>query len=142
MAPKRKHSTYPDQPNKLRKISASCTTTGLKEPADAKHGVLSSYYRRVLSLRDFLLFRLPRTSRARRRKVLAFRGPLDCKNQSFLDTTLIGILQYPKPVVIEARKRDLMVFTQTQRRLIHNSHDRALGFDISEVCRNIHSWVV
>src|SRR5271156_3374211 len=141
MAPKRKHSTYPDQPNKLRKISASCTTTGLKEPADAKHGVLSSYYRRVLSLRDFLLFRLPRTSRARRRKVLAFRGPLDCKNQSFLDTTLIGILQYPKPVVIEARKQDLVAFTQTRQGLTHKGHGRASGFDISEVCGYSYSWV-
>lgn len=63
-----------------------------------KHALLAQYYREVLSLREYLLSRLPTTSKVRRKKLLSVGRRLDDKDiekklSSFLDSTLIGVLK-------------------------------------------------
>jgi len=82
-----------------------------------KQAVLDQYYPRVLSLREYLLSKLPTTSKARRKK-LSYVGKkprLDGKNESemsdFLDQTLIGVREY-KDVSRDERTQQWTSFTQ------------------------------
>lgn len=70
-----------------------------KDPV-VKHAVLSQCYPQVFTLRDYLLFKLPATSKARRKKVLNLgrkQSLEDGKDWSalstFLDLTLIGVMR-------------------------------------------------
>jgi telomerase reverse transcriptase len=85
-----KNSMESDQ--KRQKIAAN---TNSKDPI-IKHALLAQYYPQVLSLREYLLSKLPTASKVRRKKIL-FAGRRSDSKQSdknlarFLDETLIGV---------------------------------------------------
>ncbi|KAH8703330.1 hypothetical protein BGW36DRAFT_85569 [Talaromyces proteolyticus] len=103
-----------------------------------EHLVLSRYYRRVVTLRQYLLEELPSTSKARRRRIASLgksgHGSDATANTSLhlnasndkngdithlvrlLDTTLVGELKRSIPTVVEARQRDFAAFTQSEER--------------------------
>lgn len=95
------------------------------------HPVLSLYYNRVVSLRQFLLSQIPVSSRSRRKRIGSVGravctrvtgGSGQVGNSSsddngfatFLDTTLVGVLKETPPTVSRERQRDLVAFTQSQ----------------------------
>ena len=86
-------------------------------PPQVQHAVLSHYYSHVFTLRNYVLSRLPVTSRLRRKKVAAIGvinkspdAPLSDMGQalgSILDSTLIGVpdgLQSPADNRLEGWK--------------------------------------
>lgn len=110
-----------------------------KDVAWAVHGhpVLSRYYPRVVTLRQYLLEELPSTSKARRRQVISLGKPKQNKKHEaaatserstqndsetsvdlarFLDSTLVGIEKDVSPAVLEARRRELAAFIQSEER--------------------------
>ncbi|KAI0898209.1 hypothetical protein F4806DRAFT_350439 [Annulohypoxylon nitens] len=76
-------------------------TNQLSVPVQAQHAVLNQFYPQVLTLRDYVLSKLPATSRLRRKKVAAVgttkkpsdSTPSDVERSlgTLLDSTLIGI---------------------------------------------------
>jgi telomerase reverse transcriptase len=117
----------PQQPagNTARSLS-----TNRNQAADAGkicHPVISLYYRHVVTLRQYILQRIPRSSRARRRRIAAVGGhsaardglaavPKNEKDLAdLLDTTLVGILKELPPTRSEERRRDFIAFTQAQQ---------------------------
>ena len=73
-------------------------TSGLlsgKEPV-VKQALLNQYYQRVHSLREYLLSRLPTSSKIRRKKIISLGRKVadkekDQKLAQFLDQTLVGV---------------------------------------------------
>ena len=91
-----------------------------KDPA-VKQAVLSQYYPQVVSLREYLISKLPASSKIRRKKILSVgRRPQsqsgdaesDRKLSEFLDQTLIGV---PKDIDVsqDERWRQRTTFSQT-----------------------------
>ncbi|PKY01234.1 hypothetical protein P168DRAFT_60658 [Aspergillus campestris IBT 28561] len=96
------------------------------------HPVLSLYYNRVVSLRQYLLGQIPVASRSRRRRIASIGcrttgGSQVGSNSSnsssnsdnnglaaFLDTTLVGVLKETPPTISRERQRDLVAFSQSQ----------------------------
>jgi hypothetical protein len=99
------------------------------------HELLSLYYPRIVSLRQFLLSSLPLSSTSRRRRVSTYgSGNLEAARQTpFLDSTLIGVLSEPQTTVKEARQRDFTAFTQSQQNSTDNSNGSANGRRFAEV---------
>ena len=64
MMGKRKRSRPFDEDRKRAKVEKKIITP-------VKHPALSLYYRNILTLRDYLLLKLPTTSKARRRKIVS-----------------------------------------------------------------------
>jgi telomerase reverse transcriptase len=95
MAGKRKrkrpnHAIEGDQ--KRRKIAEDSS----KKDAVVKQAVLAQFYPQVFSLREYLLSKLPSSSKIRRKKILLVgkkpdAGDADRKLSAFLDGTLIGV---------------------------------------------------
>ncbi|EED18804.1 telomerase reverse transcriptase, putative [Talaromyces stipitatus ATCC 10500] len=101
-----------------------------------EHPVLSKYYRRVLTLRRYLLEELPSSSKARRRRITSVgkrdeinkpdanvstlapssQQVTDAEFARFLDSTLVGILHYPCPAELNARQREFALFSQSDER--------------------------
>ncbi|CAG8973146.1 hypothetical protein HYALB_00008677 [Hymenoscyphus albidus] len=87
-------------PDKRQKISNSKSNTSLATPKDSviKQALLTRFYSRVFTLREYLLERLPSSSKIRRKKVLhigSSRIPNEEGDQElslFLDRTLVGVL--------------------------------------------------
>ena len=131
MARKRKAAeNASNRPIKQRKAT-NHASPGLQEPsAYVHHNVLSSFYPRVCTLRDYLLDSLPATSRVRRRKLTTF-GKND--TTSILDTCLVGVLKQLSSSVTELRKIDFATFTQTQCRATGLNTGRAQLYSIDEV---------
>ncbi|KAI0841960.1 hypothetical protein F5Y06DRAFT_164723 [Hypoxylon sp. FL0890] len=86
-------------------------------PLQAQHVVLNQFYSQVLTLRNYVLSRLPSTSRLRRKKVAAVgtvkrpsdSPPSDVERSlgNLLDSTLVGIqgeLQGPEDYLLEGWK--------------------------------------
>ena len=91
--------------------------TNGKDPV-VRQALLAQYYRRVFSLREYLLSRLPATSKIRRKKILKLgrdQNLGDGEDQSalaqFLDGTLIGVLKDDE-VSEEERVRQWTSFSQ------------------------------
>lgn len=104
--------------------------------ANIEHPVLSRYYRRVVTLRQFLLEELPSSSKARRRRIISAgkrnessktpSNGVETSSQGstdsgidvarFLDSTLVGRLHCPSPAELEARQRDYAIFSQSEER--------------------------
>ncbi|CRG91151.1 telomerase reverse transcriptase [Talaromyces islandicus] len=128
---------------KKRKRPAKSTTADALIPKRRKHDggsrrstqshpVLSRYYPRVVSLREYLLEELPSNSKARRRRIASLGKPRDKdveraangdSNESdkdlaaLLDQTLIGAFKNAaSAAVVEARQRDFAAFTQSEER--------------------------
>lgn len=90
---------------KRRTSQADSHTDDRQAPplATIQHAVLSRFYPRVYSLRDYVLSRLPPTSKIRRKKVAAIGKPDGTQNPplsdiersvgNLLDHTLVGILE-------------------------------------------------
>lgn len=116
--------------NKRQKTVATSVTV--------EHPVLSRYYRRVVTLRQYLLQELPSSSKARRRRITS-AGKQDENNKTnpnasavaasiqgrsdggidfarFLDSTLVGLLHCPSPAELEARQREYAIFSQSEER--------------------------
>ena len=106
---RRVENTRLEYPNKVRVATA-------ERAREVKHAVLSPYYLRILTLRDFLLSRLPVSSRGRRRKIRDLPGISPAGEAAFLDSILVGVLHDPKPTVEDARRREFLNFTQSPER--------------------------
>jgi telomerase reverse transcriptase len=95
MAGKRKRNKHGIEGD--RKRQRICNNANGKAPV-VKQAVLAQYYPQVFTLREYLLFKLPVTSKVRRKKVLnlkrehSIEGREDCGALSaFLDRTLVGV---------------------------------------------------
>lgn len=80
--------------------------------------LLANYYESVLSLRQFLLSRLPSTSKSRRRRLVAYGRSNEQTSAAahFFDSTIVGVDAKVGPSVEEARDRDFSSFTQSPDR--------------------------
>jgi telomerase reverse transcriptase len=83
-----------------------------------KQALLAQYYPRVFNLREYLLYKLPATSKIRRKKILnlgreqSVDSKRDCSALSdFLDHTLIGVLKCNE-VLPEERIQQWTSFSQ------------------------------
>jgi len=65
-----------------------------------RDAVFAQYYPRVISLREYLISKLPTTSKIRKKKILSFgknitsNGEEDGTFSDFLDQTIIGVRNY------------------------------------------------
>ena len=111
------------QAKKQKGLSASASVNDTR--ADLRgfqHPLLSLYHRKVFTLREYLLWKLPPSSILRRRNLVkpnVDSGGRDATNaglQATLDGTFVGILEETKPTVDAVRQRDFQAFTQSQQR--------------------------
>lgn len=133
MARKRKlecPDTTANRQAKKQKPTNLASPTLQEHPHRIHHDVLSSFYPRVCTLRNYLLDALPTTSRIRRRKLTAFgkHDPL-----SVLDTCLVGVSRQPSLSVKESRKVDFVTFTQNSYRATNANTGRTQVCSIHEV---------
>ena len=139
---KRNRSAHDGKGNKRQKISGGFNG---KDPV-VKHAVLAQYYPQVYTLREYLLSKLPATSKARRKKIVSVGqqqqsdgttdGPIDGL-ASFLDSTLIGVLKY-KDASPEERLKQWVTFSQRLDTSDSNlTNLSGTGFSQSEVRRRI-----
>jgi telomerase reverse transcriptase len=98
---KRKRPGPKDGGNTLEKIKA-CGRSNGKDPV-VKQALLAQYYPQVFTLREFLLSKLPASSKVRWKKILSVGRKLgvgDSRNNEqlgeVLDSTLVGLLKYDK----------------------------------------------
>lgn len=105
----RVHDAQVERPSKVQKTSATHCN-------DHPNSVLLRYYPRVLTLRTFLLSRLPSSSRVRRRRLRDYQAAGKNGPVSILDSTLVGILRDPNPAVEEARRKEFLAFSQSPQR--------------------------
>lgn len=128
-----KATTPQDEPGFINKRQRTAAT-----PMTIEHPVLSRYYRRVVTLRQYLLEELPSSSKARRRRITsagkrdeskktdsngsAVAAPPEGSTDGgidfarFLDSTLVGLLHCPSPAELEARQREFAIFSQSEER--------------------------
>lgn len=120
------------------------------------HPVISLYYRDVYTLRQYLLCRLPVSSKLRRRRIASLgvdstptinvgsgsssttttaapAAPAVSQLVDLLDTTLVGILKQPSPKLASERQQAYRAFTQSQSRSILVSTDTGPVAPQSEV---------
>jgi telomerase reverse transcriptase len=94
------------------------------------HPVLCRYYSRVLTLRKYLVDKLPASSKTKKRKIASL-GKLDALDSrsekrnpkqdlnaikrlaELLDSTLVGVLRESNSATDEARKKDFAAFTRS-----------------------------
>ncbi|KAF9883083.1 hypothetical protein FE257_004117 [Aspergillus nanangensis] len=106
---------------------ASAPGNGIQdeEAAEHPHPVISLYYPRVVTLRQYLLQQIPVSSKSRRRRIASVRlddpskqsgrsGDQASDLASLLDTTLIGVLNDSPSTSSKGRRRELADFTQSQ----------------------------
>jgi telomerase reverse transcriptase len=97
---------------KRRKIAGDSTT----KDAVVRQAVLAQFYPQVLSLREYLLSKLPANSKIRRKKILLVgkkpdAGDADRKLSAFLDATLVGVSKC-KELPLEERWKQWTTFSQ------------------------------
>ena len=113
MAGKRKRRPHSRQNEGDRKRQRIPTSSGSKHPT-IKQAVLAQYYPHVLPLREYLLSKLPSTSKVRRKKIksigLNHVGD-DHAFAEFLDGTLIGVSKY-QDVSQDERMKQWISFSQ------------------------------
>jgi hypothetical protein len=82
------------------------------------HELLSLYYPRIVSLRQFLLSSLAPSSTSRRRKLSTYGidSQAGTKTPHLFDSTLVGIFPEPELAVQESRQRDFIAFTESRQR--------------------------
>jgi telomerase reverse transcriptase len=104
-------------------------------PISRTHPVISLYYQKVFTLRDYLLQQLPSTSKSRRRRILSLDSP-DASTSALaqlLDSTLVGVND-SCPTVNSERQKEYLSFTQSQSRSLLVSTDTGPNCPQSEVC--------
>lgn len=114
------HAAYSSQHSGImtrkRKKSDSVPHSSRKKPkidvpaSKTRSPVLALCYTKVLTLRDYLLTRLPPASRVRRKKLQELSNPI---HNSLLDTYLVGISSDPSTKIKQQRVREFVTFTQT-----------------------------
>jgi hypothetical protein len=99
------------------------------------HELLSLYYPRIVSLRQFLLSSLPLSSTSRRRRVSAYGSDSQAgtRQPHFFDSTLVGVFPEPRSTVRETRKREFATFTQSQQKSTDSSNGSTQGHRFAEV---------
>lgn len=120
---KRKRSSPHEQERKRSKVEG-------KTVIPVKHPTLSLYYRNILTLKDYLLSKLPTTSKARRRKIASIvRGPDTAKLHhndedtstlsqdrhslsKLLNNTLVCTVYEQTPIPEPSRIEDFRAFSQ------------------------------
>ncbi|RMZ79164.1 hypothetical protein DV738_g3553, partial [Chaetothyriales sp. CBS 135597] len=110
MAKKRKRDD--DACCRTRKRSKSATPACRSPRLGAPASLLALYYPTVVSLKDFILSRLPPGSRVKRKKIETVSS---VSVHSLLNSTLVGILAPSDPTIQKLRAAELSTFTQTQR---------------------------
>lgn len=98
--------------------------------------LLPLYYSRVVSLRQFLLSKLPTSSKFRRRRIISYGLDLELTRNEphFLDSTIVGVLRESSFAVDEERGRDFVAFTQSQLKSSRGSSGGSQIGHIAEVC--------
>ena len=96
--------------------------------------VLALCYPKVLTLREYLLTRLPTASRVRRKRLETFSDPAQT---GLLDTCLVGVLNEPSPETQKERAQEFVVFTQTQGTASACLTGREQSCSIEEVCHRL-----
>ncbi|RMD43955.1 hypothetical protein DV735_g1255, partial [Chaetothyriales sp. CBS 134920] len=86
----------------------ACRSPRLGAPAS----LLARYYPTVVSLKDFILRRLPPSCRVKRKKIETVSS---ASVHSLLNTTLVGILTESDPATQKLHATQLTAFTQSQR---------------------------
>ncbi|EAW11871.1 telomerase reverse transcriptase [Aspergillus clavatus NRRL 1] len=111
-------------PNGVRSHHA----TDAYEGSGHSHPVISLYYHRVVTLRQYLLQQIPVSSKSRRRRITSVQGATSTEKQKnrgvrgyhaqgladILDTTLVGVLKESSPTVTQERLRDFASYSQSQ----------------------------
>lgn len=130
MAGKRKRH----RPHKLDEGSRKrvCDDTNKPTPIAASHPTLSLYYPQILTLRNYVLSRLPASSKSRRRKVASIETQVsarstvvDCVRPSqgsdyddetnlakLLDRTLVCLTPHGSRLAWKTREKDFQAFSQ------------------------------
>ena len=95
-----------EPPAKKRKLPLGKGSDETAPLTPVQHAVLDQYYPQLLTLRDYVLLKLPATSRIRRRKIASTGGSSVVSNGEttdieravgqVLDTTLVGVVQHTK----------------------------------------------
>jgi hypothetical protein len=103
--------------SKRQKTTTSCNWNVSGKQPLVQHAVLAQYYPQVLSLREYLLSKLPPTSKTRRKKISSVgkKARPNAQNDevfaTFLDRTLIGV-RSNKDVPQQERLQQWTSFTQ------------------------------
>lgn len=145
MGKKRKRSIKDRGPTPSSHIGITGTRrfrSSTPNPRETSHPVISLYYRKVVSLRDYLLQQLPVTSKSRRRRILTLGSRTDTESQmslslaQLLDSTLVGVLQVQDscPIFTSQRQKEYWSFNESQSRSLLASTDTGPSCPQSEVC--------
>lgn len=115
MAGKRKRNKHGIEGDQKRQ--RICVNTKGKDSV-VKQAVLAQYYPQVFTLREYLLFKLPATSKVRRKKILNLGGKQSHGDRkecgvvsAFLDRTLVGVMK-SNEVLLEERIQQWTSFSQ------------------------------
>lgn len=109
---KRKRSGQSNEGGQKRqRVSGNQDTSNLV----VKNAILAKYYPQVCTLREYVLSKLPTTSKVRKRKIISVgKQPGDDADQKlsyFLDQTLVGVSKY-KEVSQDERWKQWTTFSQ------------------------------
>jgi hypothetical protein len=120
------------------------SNTGKAASVHVKHAILTQYFREVLTLRDYVLSKLPDSSRIRTRKIAAIgvaSSPQDEVSEvdrsvgALLDSTLVGLAEQTKTIP-DNRWEQWTTFSQRGDESYVTLSDGLAGaaFSQSEVC--------
>lgn len=122
MARKRKRAEKSYCSRKVLKLSG--------EAVREHDSILHSYYEKVLSLREYLLSRLPTNSRVRRRNLKI----QDLDNaENILDAYLVGVSREPSRETCRSRQREFQTFTQSPAYSSYRGTDKDQLCSLQEV---------
>lgn len=136
MAGKRKRSRPNHRAEGDQKRQKISETSSSKESV-VKEALLAQFYPQVISLRAFLILKLPPSSKVRRKKILSVGktpdSEADQKLSKFLDQTLVGVSKH-KGVSQEERWQQWTTFSQKADDSISFANTTGVGiFSQSEV---------
>ena len=120
------------QNSRKRKKDVVTYSAGTSTDGDLQHAVLSCYYPRVVTLRTFLLSKLPESRHTRLANATLTSDKQDTQDD-FLDRTLVGILNETSDRVEKTRRQDFVAFTQDSRRSKASSAGSTPEQDIAEI---------
>lgn len=117
-----------------KKRKRSKKTKSVPPPSDqidhvVRHPVISLFYPQIWSLRDYILRRLPASSRSRRSRIASLSSGNSNSSRSgdFLDSTLVGVLEEPSPAVSRSRHVQFVAFSQSQQQQRLSLDDSDIG---------------
>ncbi len=147
MARKRKRHSSEKSSADGRQKRLKTTVNSSLQSKEVQHSypVLPLYYPHVSSLRDYLLHKLPSSSRSSRRKIKALDTPsLPGADQqhanplaALLDSVVVGYVDSQDQSIEDARRKELSQFSQTQLNHTAASPGSVPAFSQSEVCQHL-----